>query len=403
MPEPQRRRVVTIVGTRPEAIKLAPVVRALSATPGIDSRVIVTGQHRELVNELLPVFEIEPDHDLDLMRADQTPSSFASLALDRLGRVLEREQPDFVLVQGDTTTAFVGALAASYLQIPVGHVEAGLRSFDIANPFPEELNRRLISVLSSLHFAPTEVSRENLKRESIPSGRIVVTGNTVIDALLFMADRDESGATGIPGPSVEGRRTVLVTLHRRESFGPCMEGLLQSIGQLTERFSDIEVLYPVHPNPNVQRAVRSILSGRDRVHLLRPLDYPSFVAAMKRAYLILTDSGGVQEEAPSLGVPVLVLRDETERPEVVDAGAARLVGRRPEDVLRHATELLSERGAHERMARAGNPFGDGQASPRIVKAIRRFLELETMPGDQTGLRRATALAATNGDVLSRAV
>lgn len=358
---------------------MAPVMRALDADPRLESCVILTGQHRELLGPILPLFGIQEDYDLDLMRPDQTLNGLASLALERLSPVLSEVKPDLVLVQGDTTTAFVGALCAGYLGIPVGHVEAGLRSYDNANPFPEELNRKLISTIAKLHFAPTETSRQNLLRESVPGDRIVVTGNTVIDALLFVADRVEEMPQTLPVPQTTGRRHVLVTLHRRESFGPRIEGLLRAIGQLVDEFPDIEVLYPVHPNPNVRKAVGSILAGLERVHLLEPLDYPSFVGAMKRSCLILTDSGGVQEEAPSLNVPVLVLRDETERPEVVEAGAARLVGRDPTVVFSHASEILNDQLAHARMASASNPFGDGRASERILEAVERFLQIDPEP------------------------
>jgi UDP-N-acetylglucosamine 2-epimerase (non-hydrolysing) len=375
----QTKRVATVIGTRPEAIKMAPVIRALDAAPGLESTVILTGQHRELVEPILPLFSVRPDHDLGLMRPDQTLTGLAGLAMEKLAPVLVQERPDFVLVQGDTTTAVIGAVCAAYLGIPVGHVEAGLRSYDMANPFPEELNRRLISTIAALHFAPTETSRQNLLRECVQDDSIVVTGNTVIDSLLFIADRVTDLPVSLPSPPAAGGRTVLVTMHRRESFGPKIVGLLQAIAQLVDEFPDIEVLYPVHPNPNVQMAVRSVLADRERIHLLAPLDYPSFVAAMKRSSLILSDSGGVQEEAPSLGVPVLVLRDETERPEVVEAGAARLVGRNPAAVLGHARELLSDPVAHDRMARARNPFGDGRASDRILKAVEEFLQVYSEP------------------------
>lgn len=367
------KRVATVIGTRPEAIKMAPVIRALDEAPALESRVVLTGQHRELVEPILPLFSIRPDHDLDLMQPDQTLTGLAGLAMERLAPVLVAEKPDLVLVQGDTTTALIGSLCAAYLKIPVGHVEAGLRSYDMENPFPEELNRKLISNIAGLHFAPTETSRQNLLRECVSDDRIIVTGNTVIDSLLWIADRVEHLPVSLPAPPADGGRTVLVTMHRRESFGPRIVSLLRTILQLVERFPDVEVLYPVHPNPNVQLAVNSVLAGRERVHLLPPLDYPSFVAAMKRSSLILTDSGGVQEEAPSLGVPVLVMRDETERPEVVEAGAARLVGRDPAVVLTHATELLTDRAAHDLMARAESPFGDGRASVRIRLAVERYL------------------------------
>jgi UDP-N-acetylglucosamine 2-epimerase (non-hydrolysing) len=368
-------RVATIVGTRPEAIKLAPVIRGFAGTPGCRSVVIATAQHREMLDQVLRLFEIVPAHDLDLMRPNQTLGDLASRSVAALARVIELEQPDLVVVQGDTTTAVMGALAAGYARRPVAHVEAGLRSFDKANPFPEELNRRMLTQLADLHFAPTEGNRRNLVAEGVPSERIHVTGNPVIDALLHVAGMVNGDHLErlLPGADAEARRLVLVTAHRRESFGPPLEGICAAIQRLTEANSDVLVVYPVHPNPNVRRVVEARLAGRRGVRLLEPVGYFDFVALMKSSSLILTDSGGVQEEAPSLGKPVLVLREVTERPEAVAAGTVRLVGRDPERIVAAASELLSDEAAYRAMARCVNPYGDGQATGRIVEAARAYV------------------------------
>ncbi|MGH9805303.1 MAG: non-hydrolyzing UDP-N-acetylglucosamine 2-epimerase [Candidatus Acidiferrales bacterium] len=372
-------KVLSIFGTRPEAIKLAPVIKALRARPQeFTSRVCVTGQHRELLDQVLRLFDIRPEHDLAVMQPDQ--SLFASTAriLTALEPVLAAEQPDWVVVQGDTTTAFAASLAAFYARVPVAHVEAGLRSRDLTQPFPEEANRRLADALTMLFFAPTEAARQNLLGEGVPDARIRVTGNTVIDALLDVAARPYDFSKG-PLASLplnadgSRRRIILVTAHRRESFGEPLRALCGAIRAVAERFPDAQVVYPVHLNPNVQRPVRELLGGFNNISLLEPLDYEPFVHLMKRATLILTDSGGLQEEAPSLGVPVLVMREVTERPEGVAAGAARVVGTDPAKILAAAAaELLDSPDSRARMSVVRNPYGDGMASQRITEALLGF-------------------------------
>ena len=378
---PMPLKVLSIFGTRPEAIKLAPVIKELRArAQDFASRVCVTGQHRELLDQVLRLFDIRPDHDLAVMRPDQ--SLFASTAriLTALEPVLKQEQPDWVIVQGDTTTAFAASLAAFYARVPVAHVEAGLRSRDLAQPFPEEANRRLADALTTLFFAPTEGARQNLLAEGVPDSRIRVTGNTVIDALLDVAARPYDFSKGpLASLPLDSRRVILVTAHRRESFGPPLRALCGAIRAVAERFPDTQVVYPVHLNPNVQQPVRELLGGFNNISLLEPLDYEPFVHLMKRAILILTDSGGLQEEAPSLGVPVLVMREVTERPEGVAAGAARVVGTDPAKILAAAAELLDSStacpdkvGVRARMSVVRNPYGDGKASQRIIEALLEF-------------------------------
>jgi UDP-N-acetylglucosamine 2-epimerase (non-hydrolysing) len=367
----QRFRVAVVLGTRPEAIKMAPVVRALKARPEVETLTISTGQHRRMLDQMLGRFGIAVDHEMDLMEPDQSLYRLSSKAIAAFEGVLASARPDMLLVQGDTTTAFLGALTASYGKIPVGHVEAGLRTGDKYNPFPEEVNRRLISTLADLHFCPTEGNRRNLLREGVPEGSVHVTGNTGIDALEW--------AAGLPHPfpipdlDLSGKRLVLVTAHRRESFGEPMVGIFQAIRDLVDAYPDVEAVYPVHLNPKVQKPAREILGGVPRVRLVEPLDYFDFVQLMKRAHLILTDSGGVQEEAPTLGVPVLVLRNETERPEAVEAGTVRLAGTKREDILREARRLLDDENAREALRRASNPYGDGKAAPRIAETVVGFL------------------------------
>lgn len=368
-----KHRIVHLIGTRPEAIKLAPVVRELAGDPDLEPVVVSTGQHRQLLDQALGVFGIMPDLDLNLMQPDQTPLQLASRALVGIGSALAKIRPGMVLVQGDTTTALAGALAAGYLGVPVGHVEAGLRSYDRRHPFPEEMNRCLITQLASLHFAPTERNRENLLAEGTAADSILVTGNTVIDALLHVAGTLSAAGRRAPVPDLDGRRLILVTLHRRESFGAPLEGICYAISRLAAEDESIVVLFPVHPNPHVREVVGRWLADRERVHLVEPLEYADFVAAMKSSYLILTDSGGVQEEAPSLDKPVLVVREATERPEVISAGAALLVGREPRAILQETRRLLDDDRAYRRMAAAFNPHGDGQAAKRTVDGIREFL------------------------------
>jgi UDP-N-acetylglucosamine 2-epimerase (non-hydrolysing) len=365
------RNLLIIFGTRPEAIKLAPLIRELKSRPAeFQTRTCVTAQHRGLLDQVLGAFEIAPDHDLEVMREAQDLFQITALCLDRLRPVLETERPDWVVVQGDTTTTFAASLAAFYLHVRVAHVEAGLRTGDRNLPFPEEMNRRLISPLASLHFAPTVRARENLIREGVEEKNIHVTGNTGIDALCYARER----CAGKP-PSVRGlenwtasRRMILVTGHRRESFGASLRQICQALRQIASR-GDVDIIYSVHRNPNVERPVRELLGSVANVFLVEPPDYFSFVGLMERAHIILTDSGGIQEEAPSLGKPVLVMREVTERPEAVEAGTAKLVGTNRERIVEETTRLLEDREEYARMSRVLYPFGDGQASQRIARVL----------------------------------
>ncbi len=362
-------KVAVVFGTRPETIKLAPVVLELQKR-GMGTCVIVTAQHREMLDQKLAVFGITPDHDLDIMRADQDLFHITSAVLEQIKPVLAAEKPDVMLVQGDTTTTFAASLAAFYLKIPVGHVEAGLRTWDMMNPWPEELNRQLTTRITTHHFPPTEWARKNLLSEGIREETVHVTGNTVIDALTMIVDPDHRFTTP-PLSTIDytHRKVVLLTSHRRENFGAPMEGVFGACRDIVRGHPDVELVYPVHPNPNVQGAARKILGGLDRVHLIEPLDYQVFIQLMNKSYIILTDSGGVQEEAPSLGKPVLVLRRTTERPEAIDGGTAKLVGTDPELLVQEATRLLTDRGAYDAMANRKNPYGDGKAAARIVDVI----------------------------------
>jgi UDP-N-acetylglucosamine 2-epimerase (non-hydrolysing) len=359
-------------GTRPEAIKLAPVIRELARHPKeFQPAVLVTAQHRQMLDQVLRVFDIKPDHDLDVMRPGQSLADVTVGALRGVERVLRLARPDMVIVQGDTTSAFAAALAAFYERIPVGHVEAGLRTGDKYSPYPEEMNRRLVSSLADLHFAPTRAAKENLLSEGVSRSRIHVTGNTVVDALKAM----RRSKAVLRMPVLDGipkeHRVILVTAHRRESFGPGFERICRALRTIVERNPDVVVVYPVHLNPNVRKPAREILGRVLRVHLIEPLEYLPFVRLMERAYLILTDSGGIQEEAPALGKPVLVMRDVTERPEAVVAGTARLVGTETEVIVAATERLLHSAAAYRKMVRARNPFGDGRASSRIAAALRR--------------------------------
>ncbi len=366
------RRSATIlctIGTRPEAIKMAPVIRALRDAPWARCRVLLTAQHRGLVDPILAFFGIRPDIDLDLMRPDQSLVELTSRMLPAVHEAIAREQPDIVLAQGDTTTVFATALASFYLRVPFAHIEAGLRTGRLDAPFPEEANRVLAGRLSALHFAPTQGARENLLREGIPDDHVIVTGNTVIDALRLAADRDLPIGVALD----PAKRLVLVTAHRRDSFGDPIRRICRAVATLHDRFPDVEWLWPVHPNPAIRPVVEGSLSGCPRVRLCEPLDYGPFVSAMKRAAVILTDSGGIQEEAPALGKPVLVLREESERPEAISAGVVRLVGRDPRTIVTEATRLLRDADAYRAMARGISPYGDGLAAVRIAVALRRYL------------------------------
>jgi UDP-N-acetylglucosamine 2-epimerase (non-hydrolysing) len=367
-------KILFIFGTRPEAIKLCPAVLKLRENPAFDIKVCVTAQHREMLDQVLEVFRVRPDHDLDLMLPGQTLFQSTSRILTGLEPVLSAEQPDMVMVQGDTTTTFAGALASFYKKIPVAHIEAGLRTGDPYQPFPEELNRILTGRLSTLHFAATQWAADNLLREGVPAEAISVTGNTGIDAVLYIRDELESGrlAGGDWDWLDPERKLVVVTAHRRESFGPGFERICRGLVRLARR-DDVQIVYPVHPNPNVQEPVNRHLRGLPNVHLVEPLSYAPFVDLMRRAYLLVTDSGGVQEEGPSLGKPILVLREKTERPEAVEAGTVRLVGADEDRIVREAEKLLEDEKDYASMSRIHNPYGDGRASERISHLTVSFL------------------------------
>ena len=370
-----KSKIVAIVGTRPEAIKMVPVIRALKQAAWCDCRVVATAQHRQMLDQVLGLFGIEVDEDLDLMRDDQSLSGLTARLFQELDRVLLAIKPALVLAQGDTTTAMVAAMSAFYHRIPFGHVEAGLRTGDLGNPFPEEANRIIAGRLATLHFAPTSAARDALLREGVAAADIHLTGNTVIDALLSVAD-----TCGEPPVAIaEQNRLILVTAHRRENFGAPMERIFRALEILIERHEDVEIIYPVHPNPNVRRVAHERLGHLGRVHLVEPLDYRSLVATLKRSWIVITDSGGLQEEAPALGKPVLVLRAETERPEAVDAGVAKLVGTTTDDIVREAGALLEDPVAYAAMARHISPYGDGKAAARI----RDILEARLAPTAQT--------------------
>jgi len=372
-------KVLLIFGTRPEAIKLCPVIRGLRehSTP-FDVRVCVTAQHREMLDQVLQAFDVQPDHDLDLMLPGQTLFQSTSRILAGLESVLQAERPAIVIVQGDTTSTLCGALAGFYQNIPVAHVEAGLRTGDMRQPFPEEMNRVLTSRLAELHFAATEKAAENLLHEGVMPDSIHVTGNTGIDAVLFVRDGLAAGKLrGREWPELDSsKKLIVVTAHRRESFGGGFERICRALAELANR-PDVQVVYPVHPNPNVQDPVQRLLAGHPNVRLLEPLSYVPFVDLMRRAYLLITDSGGIQEEGPSLGKPILVMREKTERPEAVIAGTVKLVGTDQQRIVSEAISLLDDRRAYEAMARVHNPYGDGQASARIAGLIHSFLTAKT--------------------------
>lgn len=363
-------KVMTVFGTRPEAIKMAPVVLELAKHPDTITPVVtVTAQHREMLDQVLHLFKITPDHDLDIMAAGQTLFDITMRAMSGLDKVLSEEKPDLVLVHGDTTTTFAGALASYYHQTAVGHVEAGLRTHNKYSPFPEEMNRHLTGAIADLHFAPTSTSENNLLIENVPKDKIFVTGNTVIDALHHTVKDEFSFDPSLKGIGFGKHRIVLVTTHRRENLGEPMRHVYQALRRLIEEIDDIEIVFPVHRNPKVREVVQGELGGVERVHLIDPLDYEPFANVMHRSTIILTDSGGVQEEAPALGKPVLVLRDTTERPEAVAAGTVKLIGTDQERVYSEAKRLLTDPAEYSRMAEAVNPYGDGHAAERIVQTI----------------------------------
>lgn len=369
-------KILTVFGTRPEAIKMAPLVKQLEDASAIEAKLCVTAQHRSMLDQVLELFEIQPDFDLDIMKPGQTLPGITSEVLTRIDPILEEFSPDLVLVHGDTSTTFATALSAYYRQIAVGHVEAGLRTGNLYSPWPEEANRKLTGALADLHFAPTEQARENLLNEGVDDGAIHVTGNTVIDALQLVSrklddhpDLAESCAIQFRDMLRDDARLVLITGHRRENFGGGFERICMAIHDLADRFPDADFLYPVHLNPNVRDPVNRILGEVTNVHLIEPLDYLPFVYLMARSHIILTDSGGIQEEAPSLGKPVLLMRDTTERPEAVTAGTVKLVGTDLAEIVSGVSNLMEDEAAYQAMAFAHNPYGDGQACPRILKIL----------------------------------
>jgi len=362
-------KILSVFGTRPEAVKMAPIVKQLAHTAGIESRVCVTAQHRQMLDQVLSLFEIKPDYDLDLMRADQSLAQLSAAIFTNLDPVFKDFKPDWVLAQGDTTTVAITSLLAYYHGIKFGHVEAGLRTHDKWQPFPEEINRRIAGVTADLHFAPTEWSRQNLLHEGIADEMIKVTGNTVIDALQFVSTQPEpQEITQLVADKLKNAKLILVTAHRRENFGQAMEDICRALLDLAKH-GDVEIVYPVHLNPNVQEPVYRLLSGVEHITLLPPLDYLPLVHLMKHATLILTDSGGIQEEAPAFGIPTLVLRDVTERPEGVQAGTLKLVGTETSFIVQEAKRLLDDESAYAEMAKAANPYGDGHAAEKITRSL----------------------------------
>ena len=373
----QTMKILSVLGTRPEAVKMAPIVRLLKQTPGIEARVCVTAQHRQMLDQVLDLFQIEPDYDLDLMRDNQSLAQISASIFTHLDPILVDFKPDWVLAVGDTTTVVTTSLLAFYRRIKFGHVEAGLRTHNKWHPFPEEINRRLATVMADLHFAPTDWSKGNLLREGVDEKKILITGNPVIDALNFVTEQEEPKQItrlltqlGLATAGLKTKRLILVTAHRRENFGEPLENICRAVREIALR-NDVEIVYPVHLNPNVQEPVNRILKDVPQITLLPPLDYLPLVHLMKHAKLILTDSGGLQEEAPSLGVPVLVLREVTERPEGIRAGALKLVGTETSHIVEEAIRLLDDPSAHMKMAKAANPYGDGHAAERIVQGLLR--------------------------------
>ena len=362
-------KVMTVFGTRPEAIKMAPLALELAKRPELEALCCVTAQHREMLDSVLDIFGLKPDFDLDVMEPRQTLSTITSKCLTGMDRVLEEAKPDLVLVHGDTSTTFAGALAAFYHKIPVGHVEAGLRTYDKWSPYPEEMNRKMVGAIADLHFCPTPANRDNLARENITKG-VFLTGNTVIDALQTTVVKDFTfGSEILNRLDYGGRKVILVTCHRRENYGQPMTSIMTALRRLADAFPEAELVYPVHLSPVVQEAAHKYLDNHPRIHLIAPLDVREMHNLMARCHLVMTDSGGLQEEAPALGKPVLVLRRETERPEAVEAGTVRLAGVEEEAIFQMASQLLSDRGEYDKMAHAANPYGDGRACRRIADAI----------------------------------
>ena len=368
-------KIMTVFGTRPEAIKMAPLVQALNKDPEIESILCVTAQHRQMLDQVLDLFELTPDYDINIMKPNQTLSMITRSILEGLEPILQKERPDMVLVHGDTSTTFVTALACFYQQIPVGHVEAGLRTYDKYSPFPEEMNRVLTGDIADLHFSPTQRNMDNLTREGIDPAKIVITGNTVTDALLTVAGKPyEFEDETLKTIDFEEKRVITVTCHRRENLGEFMANIFSALADIAREFDDVEIIYPVHMNPKVREEAAQYMGGIDNVHLIEPLTYQPFVNLMAKSFFILTDSGGMQEEAPTLGKPVLVVRRETERPEAIEAGTAKLAGVERETIYTMAKQLLTDKAEYDKMAHAVNPYGDGHACERIVAALKERLK-----------------------------
>lgn len=366
-------KVLTVFGTRPEAIKMAPLVKKLNEAEGIESVLCVTAQHREMLDQVLDLFQLVPDYDLNIMKPNQTISMITANVITKIEEVFIKEKPDMVLVHGDTTTTFATALAGFYQQVKVGHVEAGLRTYDKYSPWPEEINRVLTGHIADLHFSPTEKNRQNLLKEAIAEESIFITGNTVIDALLEVVDQPyEFEDETLKKIDFQKSRVIAVTCHRRENLGENMEHIFSAIRDIAAEFDDVEIVYPVHMNPKVRETASKILGNAERIHLIEPLQYQPFVNLMAKSYFLITDSGGMQEEAPSLGKPVLVVRKETERPEAIEAGTVKLVGVERDTIYAMAKELLTDQEAYEKMAHAVNPYGDGHACERIVEILKEY-------------------------------
>ena len=383
----RKLKVMSVFGTRPEAIKMCPLVLELRNRPEIESLVCVTGQHREMLDSVLDIFGVKPDYDLDIMRPGQTLEGITSRVLEGMGNVLRETKPDLILVHGDTTTTFSAALAAFYEKISVGHVEAGLRTWDMYSPFPEEMNRCMVARLAALHFSPTAANAENLKREAV-TGKIFITGNTGIDALKYTVGDGSFTTQALKDLDFQNNRVIAMTCHRRENYGQPMENIFAAVREIVSEFPDVEFVYPVHLSPVVQEAAKRCLGGISRVKLIDPLDAVEMHRLMHKSYMVMTDSGGLQEEAPALGKPVLVLRRETERPEAVAAGTARLAGTETADIVRMAEKLLTDDAEYSAMAQAVNPYGDGEASRRIADAILFSFGYTDREPDSFGARNA---------------
>lgn len=363
-------KVLTVFGTRPEGIKMAPIIKTMEKTEGIENIICITAQHRQMLDQVLDLFNIEPDYDLNIFKPGQSLTEITKRALEGLEQVIMETTPDVLLVQGDTTTVFSGALAAFYQKVKVGHVEAGLRSGNIYSPYPEEANRKLTGILTDFHFAPTENNRQNLLREGYSDENIFITGNTVIDALYYVIKEDyQFSQSNLNGIDFENKRVILLTSHRRENIGKPMENIFSAVKDIVNRYDDVELVFPIHLNPKVRDIAYRVFDDKERIHIIEPLDYEPFTNLIAKSHLVVTDSGGLQEEAPSLGKPVLVVREETERPEGIEAGTAKLVGTQYDNIYRELDILLSQEEEYHKMANAVNPYGDGKASERIVDII----------------------------------